>query len=333
MNASGNEILVLGNADIEEHLTLRECIDAVELAFRAHAADQSMMTGLLHTDARRGDFHVKTGGLQLDRLYFGLKSNGRYPENQQQLGLPNVQGVIYLADGDNGTPLALMDSARITLLRTGAAAAVAAKFLTPEEPAVATICGCGKQARIQLEAIASVRTLIKVYAYARDPGRVATYCNEMSAKLDLPIEPAATLKEATQQSSIVVTCTSARRFFLNIADVAPGTWIAAMGADSTYKQEIDPRLMSGNKVVADIASQSKQVGEFHHAIEQGLVSERNLYAELGEVVAGQKPGRETPDEIIIFDSTGTALQDVAVASVVYRAALEGGYGVAVRMRG
>jgi alanine dehydrogenase len=325
-------ILVLGDAEIEAHLDLNECIEAVEHAFKAHAEGRSLATGLVHTDAFQGDFHIKTGGLQLDKLYFGLKANGRFPENQQRFGLPNVQGVIYLADAENGTPLCLMDSARITLFRTGAAAAVAAKSLTVPGPVVATICGCGKQGRIQLEAIARVCPLEKVYAYARSTERVQTYCEEMSRRLNLPVLPAPSLREATRQSGLVVTCTSARQFFLNASDISPGTFIAAMGADSSFKQEIDPQLMVGNKVVADIATQSTHVGEFHHAIDQGLVSEQDLYAELGQILAGQKPGREDPEEIIVFDSTGTALQDIAVACGVYHSARKKGQGIDVKLR-
>jgi ornithine cyclodeaminase/alanine dehydrogenase len=332
MTTGSAGILVMGTSEIEALLNLDQCIEAVEEAFKAHAQGKTLTPGLLHTDAPQGDFHVKTGGLDLGKLYFGLKANGRYPENQQRFGLPNVSGIIYLADGDDGTPVAVMDSALITLNRTGAAAAVAAKFLARPGPTVATICGCGKQGRIQLAAIARVRPLERAFAYGRNPERVRVFAEEMSRRLAIPVIPALNLNEATTQSSVVVTCTSAREFFLRPADISPGTFIAAMGADSSYKQELDPRLMVGNKLVVDIAVQAAHVGELHHAIDQGLMTIEDVHAELGEIVSGLKSSRTSPEEIILFDSTGTALQDIAVASMVYQRAVQAGKGTRVSLR-
>ncbi len=134
---------------------------------------------------------------------------------------------------------------------------------------------------------------------------------------------------AVRQSDVIVTCTPSRRAFLSKQSVRPGTFIAAIGADSPEKQELDPQLVASSKVVGDILEQIVEVGETHHAIQAGLMCRDDVYAELGEIIAGRKPGRTSDQEIIIYDATGTALQDVASAVELYRAALKAGFGTLI----
>ena len=141
------------------------------------------------------------------------------------------------------------------------------------------------------------------------------------------------LAEAVKQSDVCVTCTPSKKFFLNREYVSPGTFIAAVGADNEEKQELDPTLMVSNKVVVDLLGQCATVGELHHAVEQGLVTTADVYAELGEVIAGKKEGRTSDEEIIVFDSTGTALQDVAAAAIVYERAMSAGMGTVLNLGG
>ncbi len=130
------------------------------------------------------------------------------------------------------------------------------------------------------------------------------------------------LAKAARASDICVTCTTAREYFLRREHISPGTFIAAVGADSEEKQELEPALLSSSKIVTDISDQSATIGELHHALKDGWVSPGDVYAELGEIVAGNKPGRSSEDEIIVFDSTGMALQDVVSAAIVYERAME-----------
>lgn len=331
-SASAPRLLILSHKDIVELLDLDTCIASVEEAFRAHGNGQVMPAGFLHVDTANGGFHIKTGGLNSPTAYFGLKANARFMENREKYGLPNVQGLIYLADGDCGTPLAIMDSIHITGLRTAAATAVAARFLAPHGPAVVTVCGCGTQARIQLAAISKVRTIVKAYAYARSDDHMRAFSLQMSDELGIPVEPSPRLAQATLKSNIILTCTPARRFYLCAADVRPGTFISAIGSDSVGKQELEPQLLAQSKVVVDILDQAAHVGELHYALELGLMQRSDVYAELGQIVAGHKPGRISEDETILFDSTGTALQDVAAASAVYVRAMKASCGVCVPLR-
>ena len=319
--------LLLRRKEIAELLSLDECIAAVEQAFRLYAEGKSPPPGILGVPATEGGFHIKAAELKLGRSYFAVKTNGNFFQNQQRFGMPNIQGIILLSDGENGYPLALMDSIEITILRTGAATAVAAKYLARPDATVATICGCGHQGRVQLRALARVRRLERVHAYDIDAEQAEQFARELSDELRIAVRAVRELREAVRQSDICVTCTPSRSFFLKREDVAPGTFIAAVGADSPEKQELDPALVASSKIVVDILEQCATIGELHHALEKGLLTRADVHAELGEVVADHKPGRTSHEEVIIFDSTGTALQDAAAAAMVYEKAVRVGQGI------
>ncbi|MEP7325989.1 MAG: ornithine cyclodeaminase family protein, partial [Gemmatimonadota bacterium] len=148
------------------------------------------------------------------------------------------------------------------------------------------------------------------------------FARDMGQKLGIPVRAAAQLATATVASQIIVTCTPAKQHFLGPKQVRPGAFVAAVGADNPEKQEIDPALMGQSTVVVDNLDQCRTVGDLHHAIVAGVMSAEQVAADLGAVVAGKHPGRSTREEIIVFDSTGTALQDAAAAAIVYKRALE-----------
>jgi alanine dehydrogenase len=318
--------LVLTRSDVEALLDLEECIAAVEEAFRLHGEGRAPAPGILGFPYPGGGFHIKAAGLDLARRYFAVKVNGNYSHNREVHGLPAIQGVIALCDAQNGSPLALMDSIAITIARTGAATAVAARHLARRGAAVATICGCGNQGRVQLAALALVCRLERVYAFDLDATRSARFAHEQSAERGLDVRAAGDLRVALAASDVCVTCTPSRAFFVRREDVRPGAFVAAVGADSPEKQELDPRLVASAKLVVDVREQCAEIGELHHALAEGLMGVDNVHAQLGEIVAGKKPGRESDKEIIVFDSTGTALQDVAAAAVVYEKAVAAGAG-------
>ena len=312
------QTLLLNRATLEPLLDLDECIQAVEDAFRAHGEGRVAPPGLLHVEAPRGEFHVKAGVMEVGQPYFVIKINGGFFGNRQDFGMPNIQGLVLLCDGVHGYPLALMDSKAITVKRTGAATAVAAKYLARPDSKVATICGCGTQGAIQLEALLRGFRLQKVYAHARTGDSMERFARECERRFGVAAEPAPSLERALAESDICVTCTPAKSGFVRQEWVRPGTFVAAVGADSPDKQELDPRLLAGSKVVADILDQCAHVGEIHHGIAGGWLSREGVHAELGQVITGERAGRSNADEITVFDSTGTALQDVAAALLVYR---------------
>jgi alanine dehydrogenase len=320
--------LILKRSEVASLLSLGECIRAVEEAFRLNEEGQSLPPGVLETLTETGGFHIKAAGLKrADRTFYAAKVNANFPQNSSRWGLPTIQGVIAFFDGNSGYPLALLDSSEITALRTGAATAVAAKYLARSESKVVTVCGCGVQGRVQLKSLAEVLRLEKVYAYDQVDTVSGKFANEMSAELTTEVIPTADLPRALGESDVCVTCTSSRRPFLMQEHIRAGTFVAAVGADNPLKQELDPQLLAANKVVVDVLEQCVAIGDLHHAIVGGVMSKTDVYAELGAIVAKRKAGRTSGEEIIIFDSTGTALQDVAAASVVYEKAISAGKGV------
>ena len=320
--------LIITRRDVATLLNIEECMDAVEEAFKLYAQGKTTPPGILGIHAQDGGFHTKAGLLRLSRTYFAAKTNANFPLNAKRFQLPLIQGIIVLFDAENGYPLAVMDSMEITIIRTGAATGVAAKYLARPDASVATICGCGNQGRISLKTIAKVRRLSRAYAWDIDSRQAGRFADELSTELGLEVEPVDDLARAVGESDICVTSTPSKEYFLKREWVSPGTLIAAVGADSDDKQELDPGLIGSNRVVVDLVEQCATIGELHHALDARLIGKQDVHAELGEIIAGKKAGRTSDDEIIIFDSTGTALQDVAAAAIVYEKAVSSGLGVA-----
>ena len=318
--------LLLSRRDIDGLLSPRDCMAAVENVFRLQGEGKIPTPGVLAVKALGGGLHVKAGLLAGERDYLVAKLNANFPGNNAHFGLPTIQGVIVVFDAENGVPLAILDSIDITIKRTAAASAVAAKYLARKESSVATICGCGQQGRAQLRAVRLVLPLTKIYAFDVTEDAAINFRNELLPELKIDIELVSDLPGAIQKSDVCITCTTANESFVSKEDARPGTFIAAVGADDGHKQEIDSKLMASAKVVADSLEQSCAIGDVHHAIADGLMRKEDIYAELCEIVAGQKTGRVADDEIIVFDSTGVAIEDAVAAAAVYERALADGIG-------
>ncbi len=305
-----NEVLVLSAEDVRRLLTIDDCIAAVEEAFRAPRVGPASLS--LHVDG--GAFHVKAAA---QRDAFAVKVNGNFFDNPSR-GLPRIQGVIVFGDATNGRPLAILDSIEITVQRTGAATAVAANHLARRDARTLLVCGCGLQGRISIEAIRRVRAIEEVLLYDVDRARAEALAREVGG----------TAVETLRDADVVVTCTPSRNAFLG--SVRAGTFIAAVGADSSEKQEIEPALMASSSVFVDDLAQCASFGDLRGAIAAGAMTESDVRGTLSEVVSG-KAGRTSDEEVVIFDSTGTAMQDVAAAAIVYESAMEAGVGTRVRL--
>ena len=323
--------LILTRRDVAALLSIEECTDAVERVFRLYGEGKTQTPGVLGVHARDGGFHIKAGVLQLDRPYFAAKINANFPHNPKTLGLPTVQGVLVLSDADNGYPLAVMDSSEITGQRTAAATAVAAKYLARPESKTLTICGCGIQGRVSLRALRQLFPIEQVFAYDVDSNRSQKFVDDLSTELGIAIKAVDQLENAVLQSDICVTCTPSKQFYLKREHVGAGTFVAAVGADNENKQELEPALLAESKVVADLVEQCATIGELHHALDRRVMTKDQVHAELGEVVAATKPGRTSSDELIVFDSTGMALQDVVTSALVYEKAKQRGAGTRIEL--
>ncbi len=316
---------LLTRSDVRRLLPLSDCIDAVETAFRRSAAAQDLPARLLGLHVPGGGLHVKAAAMG-HRI--AAKLNFNFPGNPER-GLPTIQGVVVLSDAADGRVLAIMDSMEITVLRTAAATALAARHLARRDAAVATVCGCGAQGAAQLAAVVAAREITRVFAHDRDHATAVRFARERTQALGIAVEATRDLAGAARQSDIVVTCTSSRAPLLGPADVRAGTFIAAVGADSEDKQEIDPALLAAATLVVDSLEQCATIGELHHALAAGLLTRDAVHAELGQVVAGMRPGRTSADEITVFDSTGTGFQDLAAAAMVYERACAAAAGATI----
>jgi alanine dehydrogenase len=318
--------LLLNRLDVRELLGLTECIDAVEMVFRRQGEGKIPQSGILGVKTESGGLHVKTACLSGAKKYIVAKLNTNFPQNYARFGKPTMQGVIVLYDADNGRLLAVLDSMEITIKRTAAATAVAAKYLARKNSSVVAIYGCGEQGHAHLRALSVMFPLRKVYAFDIDPNASLHFAAKLSRELPIDIEAIRSLPGAIRSSDVVVTCTPATEFYIHTENVAPGTFIAAVGADDSQKSEIDPALLASAKVVADSLQQVCSIGDTHHAIAQCLMRKEDVYAELSEVVAGKKAGRINETDIIVFDSTGVAIEDAAAAVIVFEKALTAGIG-------
>jgi len=241
--------------------------------------------------------------------------------------LPTIQGVLVLFDGTSGRPLAVLDSMMITALRTAATSALAARYLARPEAATLTICGCGRQGAMHARALCIDLPIARVLLWDSDPGRAERLADELAPELSgVELRRVDDLGAALAETDVCATCTPARAFFIRAEDVRPGTFIAAVGADDHGKQELDPRLVARATLVVDSLAQCVELGELQHAIAQRLITTEQVHAELGDIVSGVRPGRTAKEEITIFDSTGTALQDLAAAIAVERRARAVGAG-------
>jgi ornithine cyclodeaminase/alanine dehydrogenase-like protein (mu-crystallin family) len=309
------------------------CIAAVDAAFRAQAAGATLPSGVLGTHVPGGGFHVKTAGLgRADaRSYFAAKINANFPGNRALHGLPTIQGVISLHDATDGVLLAVLDSMEITTLRTAAATAVAARCLARIDARVITVLGCGIQGRSQLLALSRVRSVEQVFAWDLEPAVAEHYAVEMTRTIGCEVRSVAEYRAAVNASDIVVTCTPSRRPLLSASDVPPGCFVAAVGADNEDKQELAPDLLARSLVVVDVLEQCARIGDLHHALASGAMRRDDVHAELADVVSGRRPGRRSASDIIVFDSTGTALEDVAAAALVYERGVDAGRGIELQL--
>jgi ornithine cyclodeaminase/alanine dehydrogenase len=315
--------LILRRSEVASLADFPAYVGAVESAFRSHSEGHSLPPQLMHVDAAGGEFHIKAGGLLDPDPRFAIKINGSFFQNRARHNMPNIQGAIVVSDASHGYPLCIMDSMEVTIQRTGAATAVAAKYFARPDSETATICGVGNQGRIQLKALAATLPLRRAFAWDLSFERAQAFAAAMTVELNFPVTAVESL---SAQSDVIVTCTPARKAFLMIDAVQPGTFIAAVGCDSPDKQELDPHLIAKSTVFADLIDQIIRVGDTHHAISARLITRDHISGELGEVISGRKTGRNHRDETIVFDSTGTALQDVAAASMIYAAARRSGVG-------
>lgn len=327
-------VLLLTRRDIAALIEARALLHAVEDGFAALGSGRAEVPAPLHIAAQNGGFHAKAAAYRAARHWVALKLNANFPSNPVRRGLPTIQGGILLLDGDDGRLLAVLDSIELTLRRTAAATALAARHLARTQSATLALCGCGAQALPHIEALADVLPLRRILLWDIEPTAAQRLRAQLARRNSaLAVDVAASLEQATRAADVVVTCTPSQHAFLGRSAVRPGCFIAAVGADNPAKNEIEPELMAASMVVVDSRSQCAAMGDLHHAIAANAMRVEQVHADLGELVLGDKAGRRGDDETWLFDSTGVAVQDAASAAHVFERATELGVGSPVNLSG
>jgi len=320
---------ILTEAELRRIVPLdRDAVACVEDAFLALATRPVAMPPILRLDIPeyRGEVDVKTAYVPgLDG--FAIKISPGFFGNPA-LGLPSVNGLMVLLSSRTGLVEALLlDNGYLTDVRTAAAGAVAARHLSRPDSAVAAIFGAGVQAALQLEALTLVRPIREARLWARQPERAAATAARLSERLGLPVHAATESRAAVAGADIVVTTTPADRPILMADWLEPGQHVTAMGSDAEHKNELDPAILSrADLYVADRLTQTRRLGELHHAIAAGTAAADREFPELGAVIAGQAMGRPSIDAITVCDLTGTGVQDTAIATLARGRALAAGAG-------
>jgi len=325
---NSQKFLVLSRRDVEAIVSLPDAIVAVEQAFRDLARGEAMLFPVIREriDPYGGFFGVKAGYLA-SRGCLGYKGGGFWASNREKK-LAGHQSVILLYDPETGLPQAVIDGNYITVIRTGAVGAIAAKALARKNSRIVAMIGAGVQGAIQLAGLREVLPIEEVRCYDKDTAAARKFADD-AARGGLRASASATPAAAIEGADVVVTATPSFQPIVESGWIRPGMHVNAFGADTRGKQEIDEKLMPRAKVVVDYLPQAREIGECQHAFRTGLIDK--VHAELGEILEGIKPGRESDDEITLFDATGIALQDLAVADRAYHAARAAGAGTLVEM--
>lgn len=313
-------MLVLTQKEIQKILPLKEIkkvIRVVERAFFDYGQGKIQMPPKLYLDFKKfnGDLRIMPSYSEVLEIA-GTKLVNVHPKNPQ-IGLKTVMAVIILNDPKTGIPLAFMDGTLITALRTGAAGAVATKYLAKKESKTLGVVGAGIQALTQILAISKVKRLKEIVVSDIKKEAMENII-KILAKEKIKVKKG-TLKEACQKE-IVCTTTPSREPIVRAEWILPGTHINAIGADAAGKEELEPEILEKAKIVIDCWEQASHSGEINVPLAKGIIKKENVYSELGKIVSGQKAGRENNKEITIFDSTGLAIQDLYTANLVYQLA-------------
>lgn len=321
--------LWLTRADVDAVLTMPDAINAVAEAFRLLSTEQTVLPLRTNMSVAPHDGSLLTmpayvggaiGGL-------GVKLITLYGENPNRSSLPAIQGNFLLFDPADGRLLAVMEAGLMTAVRTGASGGVAARHLARPDARVVALFGSGAQAPYQLEAVICERSIERVWVVNRNRKRGAEFAAAMSRRFDIPVRLADDVEAAVRAADIVITATSAHTPLFDGGWLRPGCHINAIGSHLPSAQEVDSRTVRRATVVTDQTSAClAEAGDLIVPLRAGEIDESHIHAEIGQIVAGERAGRTSADEITFFKSVGLAVQDVAVARLILDKAQAAGIG-------
>jgi len=319
--------LLLSIKDVEVALSMKEVISAVEDGYIAYNAGKVQQPDIVSMEMpeHNGETDIKSCYNELNerisvKIASGFYNNGKIND------LPTMIGTILLYDGTNGAPLCIMDGSLITGIRTGAAGAISSKLLARKDSKTVAVFGSGGQARMQIYAICQVMDIQEVRVYSERQSELTKYKKDIEENTKAKVILCDTPEQAMKGADIAISTTPSKKYYIDKSLVKPGIHIVAVGADMAGKNEWEPEVFKGAKIVTDNIAQCVSRGETRNAIISGAIQETDIYAEIGQLLSGEKPSRESDDEITIFDTTGMGIQDNVTAVMVYEIAKKKGFG-------
>jgi alanine dehydrogenase len=310
--------LLLRESDVEQLLTMKDTMDRVERVHREYSSGNAI-------DVPRERTRLPKAALQI--LQGAVPSAGVFGYKAYTTSAEGARFLVHVFDAENGRLMGMVEADRLGMTRTGAAGGVAAKWLAREDAKIVGLFGSGWQAHGQIEALALARSLERVKVYSRTRDKLVKFCAEMGARLELDVVPAASAEETVRGSDIVVTITNSASPVFSGEWLSPGTHINAAGSNSLVRREIDEKtvLMASRVVVDSRPTALKEAGDLLPALDKGRLHGSGL-TELGEVIAGTRPGRTAADQITLFESQGMAMQDLVIAAHLLKLASDRGLG-------
>jgi alanine dehydrogenase len=329
------ETLLLTDDEVKKLFSMDEVMEAVEQAFREKGLGQVQMPAKVYIFYKKYNGDLRTMPSYLEKLdVSAVKIVNVHPDNRTKYNLPTVMAVIVLIDPKNGAPIAIMSGTTVTDMRTGASGGIAAKYLARKDSKVVGLVGAGMQAHTQLMALLEVyRKLDEVRVWSRSEETKQNFVTETRHAYGhlCKIIPVKTIKESVEEADIVVTTTPSRQPLVMNDMVSSGMHFNCIGADAPGKEELDPAILKRAKIVVDDWEQASHSGEINVPLSQGSITKKNVWAEIGEIAAGLKSGRQRQDEITIFMSTGLAVQDAVTAKIAYDKAIKKKIGMFIKI--
>jgi len=328
------KLRVLSKQDVQQAVSMQKAIEIVKGAFAQLSAGKAAVPLRIQLPVERHEgvtLFMPAYLSESDDL--GVKIVSVFPRNLDK-GLPTIFALVVVVEASTGRPLAVMDGTYLTALRTGAASGAATDLLARQDARVAAIFGAGVQGRTQLLAVCEVRDIERAWVYDTNPQAAERYAQEMAGQGRVPadLKVASSPAEATREADVLCTATTSQTPAFADADLKPGAHVNAVGSFTPEMQEVpEQTVMRARLVVGSREGCLSETGDLIIPLRKGLITEDDVYAELGEIAAGIKPGRESAEEITLFKSVGNAVQDVSVARAVLTRAEKLGLGIEVEL--
>jgi alanine dehydrogenase len=329
---ANRKTLILSRTDMMGLVTPAEYVECVEQAYRMHGEGRFYMDpkGHIVLDRYPGEWEAMPSYIEEPEAA-ACKWVSIREQNRERFGLATVFSILIYTHPETGFPLAICDGSYHTVQRTGASAAVSAKWLARPDSTVLAIAGAGHMAEGAIETCNEVFDWDEVRVWSRSQATLDGFAAKYDGRYAFALKPSTDLESVVRGADVVVTITPAREPIVRDEWIGPGTHIAAVGADKGGDQELDPRILQRARIFVDDIRQCRTDGEINVPLAEGLITEDDIAGEIGEVITGKKPGRTSPDEVTVFDSTGIALQDSATVPLEYERAVAAGVGIEKKM--